>query len=143
RTLIDLPDDRYSSTASRRNCGGYGLRFGFVSDTMHILPARTAPSRPNAQVSTKAGEVHCSSSRTNVMKDGDAATRRPPRAERLGADRQRSDAQEAWMQFLGIDWGTRKAAWCSLDEHGHMVGEGYIPADQDGLARLVVNLRPG
>ncbi len=77
------------------------------------------------------------------MKDGDAALlRRPPRAERLGAAQQRSDAEEAWMQYLGIDWGTRKAAWCSLDEHGHIIGEGFVPADEDGLARLVVTLGP-
>jgi transposase len=44
------------------------------------------------------------------------------------------------MQYLGIDWGTRKAAWCALDEHGRVLGEGLIPADEDGLAKLVVGL---
>ncbi len=46
------------------------------------------------------------------------------------------------MQYLGIDWGTRKAAWCSLDERGEALGEGFVPADEDGLARLVVRLGP-
>jgi hypothetical protein len=46
------------------------------------------------------------------------------------------------MQYLGIDWGTRKAAWCALDECGHIAAEGAIPADEDGLARLVARLGP-
>ena len=41
------------------------------------------------------------------------------------------------MQHLGIDWGTRRASWCLLDEHGAL-REGVIPADQDGLARLAL-----
>jgi transposase len=45
------------------------------------------------------------------------------------------------MQYLGIDWGTRKAAWCAVDERGELV-EGVIPADEDGLARLVHRLGP-
>ena len=43
------------------------------------------------------------------------------------------------MQYLGIDWGTRRANWCALDEHGAL-REGAIPADQDGLARLALTL---
>ena len=43
------------------------------------------------------------------------------------------------MQYLGIDWGTRSAAWCALDEHGAL-REGAISADEDGLARLVLTL---
>ena len=46
------------------------------------------------------------------------------------------------MQYLGIDWGTRKAAWCAVDERGHIIQEGFVPADEDGLARLVVRLGP-
>lgn len=45
------------------------------------------------------------------------------------------------MQYLGIDWGTRKAAWCAIDEHRAMV-EGVISADEDGLAKLVHALGP-
>lgn len=45
------------------------------------------------------------------------------------------------MQCVGIDWGTRRAAWCAFDERGEMV-EGTVPADQDGLARLVHALGP-
>lgn len=40
------------------------------------------------------------------------------------------------MQYLGIDCGTRKAAWCAIDEHGGMA-VGMISADEDGLAKLV------
>lgn len=43
------------------------------------------------------------------------------------------------MQYLGIDWGTRKAAWCAIDDHGDTV-EGAITADEDGLAKLVHRL---
>ncbi len=41
------------------------------------------------------------------------------------------------MQYLGIDWGTRRACWCAIDEHGAL-REGAIPADHDGLARLAL-----
>ena len=46
------------------------------------------------------------------------------------------------MQYLGIDWGTRRASWCALDEHGAL-REGAIPADQDGLSRLALTLGAG
>ena len=45
------------------------------------------------------------------------------------------------MQYLGIDWGTRRAAWCSLTKAGELQ-EGMISADEDGLARLVARLGP-
>ena len=41
------------------------------------------------------------------------------------------------MEYLGIDWSYRRAAWCALREGGELVGEGVVPADEDGLARLV------
>jgi transposase len=46
------------------------------------------------------------------------------------------------MQYLGIDWGTRRASWCSLDEHGAL-REGAISADRDGLSRLALTLGAG
>jgi transposase len=46
------------------------------------------------------------------------------------------------MQYLGIDWGTRRAAWCAIDKHGAL-REGAIPADQDGLSRLALTLGAG
>ena len=46
------------------------------------------------------------------------------------------------MEYLGIDWAYRRAAWCALSEGGTVVGEGAVPADEDGLARLVVMLGP-
>ena len=45
------------------------------------------------------------------------------------------------MQYLGIDWGTRRAAWCALDPDGELT-EGTISADEDGLVRLVARLGP-
>ena len=45
------------------------------------------------------------------------------------------------MQYLGIDWGTRKAAWCASGDNGDVV-EGAISADEDGLAKLVHRLGP-
>ena len=44
------------------------------------------------------------------------------------------------MQYLGIDWGTRRAAWCSLTAGGELT-EGAISADEDGLLRLVARAR--
>jgi len=45
------------------------------------------------------------------------------------------------VQYLGIDWGIRRAAWCALDEHGTVM-EGAVAADADGLARLALQLGP-
>src|SRR3954462_722739 len=42
------------------------------------------------------------------------------------------------VEYLGIDWSYRRAAWCSLSDAGVIVGEGAVPADADGLARLVI-----
>jgi hypothetical protein len=42
--------------------------------------------------------------------------------------------------YVGIDWAYRRAAWCALSEAGVIVGEGVVPADEDGLARLVLAL---
>ena len=42
------------------------------------------------------------------------------------------------MEYLGIDWSYRRAAWCSLSDAGAIVGEGAVPADADCLARLVL-----
>lgn len=43
------------------------------------------------------------------------------------------------MQYLGIDWATRRAAWCALDRHGTL-REGMVSADEGGLARLALAL---
>lgn len=43
------------------------------------------------------------------------------------------------MQYLGIDWGTRRAAWCALDQHGAL-REGMVSADEGGLSRLALML---
>ena len=43
------------------------------------------------------------------------------------------------MQYLGIDWGTRRAAWCAIGPGGELT-EGAISADEDGLVRLVSRL---
>ena len=44
------------------------------------------------------------------------------------------------MQYVGIDWAYRRAAWCALGERGATVGEGVVAADEDGLAMLVLRL---
>ena len=40
------------------------------------------------------------------------------------------------MQCLGIDWAYRRAAWCARSDGGAIVGEGAVPADEDGLLGL-------
>ena len=42
------------------------------------------------------------------------------------------------MEYVGIDWSYRRAAWCAVGEVGKVVGEGAVAADEDGLARLVL-----
>jgi Transposase len=44
------------------------------------------------------------------------------------------------MNYVGIDWAYGRAAWCAVSEGGQIVAEGLIPADEDGLARLVLRL---
>ncbi len=46
------------------------------------------------------------------------------------------------MQYLGIDWAYRRAAWCAMREGGQIVDEGFVPADEDGLAKLVLSVGP-
>jgi len=42
------------------------------------------------------------------------------------------------MQYLGIDWAYRRAAWCARSDSGTITGEGVVPADEDGLTKLVL-----
>jgi transposase len=44
------------------------------------------------------------------------------------------------MNYVGIDWASGRAAWCAVSEGGAIEAEGLIPADEDGLARLVLRL---
>jgi transposase len=46
------------------------------------------------------------------------------------------------VQYLGIDWAYRRAAWCAMREGGAIVDEGLVPADEDGLAKLVLSAGP-
>jgi len=39
------------------------------------------------------------------------------------------------VQYLGIDWAYRRAAWCAKNAAGDVVDEGVVPADEDGLAK--------
>jgi transposase len=47
------------------------------------------------------------------------------------------------VQYLGLDWAYRRAAWCALGEGGAIIGEGVVAADEDGLARLVLAVGVG
>jgi hypothetical protein len=42
------------------------------------------------------------------------------------------------VEYVGIDWSYRRAAWCALSDAGAIVGEGAVSTDEDGLARLVI-----
>ena len=46
--------------------------------------------------------------------------------------------KEARGEVCRIDRSYRRAAWCALSASGAVVGEGAVPADEDGLARLVI-----
>jgi transposase len=43
-------------------------------------------------------------------------------------------------EYVGIDWAYRRAAWCAKSAGGTISAEGFTPADEDGLARLVLQL---
>lgn len=42
------------------------------------------------------------------------------------------------MRYLGIDWAYRRAAWCARSDSGTITDEGVVPADEDGLVKLVL-----
>jgi Transposase len=42
------------------------------------------------------------------------------------------------VEYVGIDGGCRRAAWCALGGAGRVVGEGAVAADENGLGRLVI-----
>ena len=44
------------------------------------------------------------------------------------------------MNYVGIDWAYGRAAYCALNREGSINEEGLIPADEDGLAKLVLSL---
>jgi transposase len=44
------------------------------------------------------------------------------------------------MNYVGIDWAYGRAAWCAMSEGGAIAAEGLIAANEDGLARLVLEL---
>jgi transposase len=44
------------------------------------------------------------------------------------------------MNYVGIDWAYGRAAWCARSETGRIAGKGMIPAEESGLARLVLEL---
>lgn len=46
------------------------------------------------------------------------------------------------MNYVGIDWAYGRAAWCAMANSGAIQGEGLIPADEDGLARLAIDWGP-
>lgn len=36
------------------------------------------------------------------------------------------------MQYVGIDWAYRRAAWCVRTRSGEIRNEGVVPADEEG-----------
>jgi transposase len=44
------------------------------------------------------------------------------------------------MNYVGIDWAYGRAAFCAMGEGGVIAAEGLIPASEDGLGRLVLEL---
>lgn len=44
------------------------------------------------------------------------------------------------MNYVGIDWAYGRAAFCAMGETGAIASEGLVPADEDGLAKLVLSL---
>src|SRR6266511_3381958 len=43
-------------------------------------------------------------------------------------------------EYVGIDWAYRRAVWCAMSAGGVISAEGFTPADEDGLAKLVLRL---
>jgi transposase len=63
----------------------------------------------------------------------------PPDADKLAL----GNAVRRWaarMQYVGSDSAYRRAASCAKQADGTISGERFVPADEDGLARLVIEL---
>src|SRR6266511_2936501 len=43
-------------------------------------------------------------------------------------------------EYVGIDWAYRRAAWCAMSAGGVIGAEGFTPADEEGIAKLVLRL---
>jgi hypothetical protein len=61
----------------------------------------------------------------------------PPGADKLALGNA-VRREEARMQYVGIDSAYRRAGWCAKQADGTISGERFAPADEDGLARLVI-----
>src|SRR4051812_21603263 len=46
------------------------------------------------------------------------------------------------MQYVGIDWTTRRARWCPVTPAGSVIDEDWTPAEALGLASLAARLGP-
>jgi hypothetical protein len=59
----------------------------------------------------------------------------PPRVEnRRGIANSTREGRRGGV--VGIDWATRRAAWCAFDAAGALLGEGLIPADLGYAANI-------
>src|SRR5919108_866885 len=47
------------------------------------------------------------------------------------------------MQYVGIDWAYRRAAWCAKQAEGTIAGEGFGPTDEDGFGEACARARAG
>src|SRR3954452_8507600 len=118
--------ERCSRTSS--NAGSTSNRACSWSST---APRRCA--RAFAMCSACTRRSSAASVTRNVMKQ-----RRPgPRSR----SRTLSSSRGAGMQqFVGLDWATRRARWCAVTPAGAVIDEGWITADENGLAMLVARL---
>lgn len=101
------------------------------------------PAEPVSEVSESVLWLQLYDDQATVIEGGgrSALVNVGPPAKNLVLRREATSSKEALMQYVGIDWAPRRAAWCAFDEHGEML-EGMVSAGQDGLAHLVHTVGP-
>src|SRR5262249_46092126 len=97
-----------------------------IEDRLRLSPLHTKPfaTRPRAPAPP---EYH------------EGGTSRRPGQWAFG-DAVRNAKEVPVTLSVGIDWAYRRAAWCARSSGGAISAEGFTPADEDGLARLVLQL---
>src|SRR5687768_11045531 len=99
---------------------------------------RSRGYRPECRVHSKgAARLSCADAGASVESHG-MSCGGPPRRTLRSSESQPPREGGAAVEYVGIDWSYRRAAWCALSDAGAIVGEGAVSSDEDGLARLVI-----
>ena len=120
--------------ASWAGCGwGSGSNPGEANDSPRHAPPRY-PGPEGSRTVALCMECHDGHRPAPELKRASATLTRTAVGTAVRSERRPG------VNYVGIDWAYGRAAWCALGEAGAIEAEGLIPADEVGLARLVLRL---